>query len=269
LKKIFLILIAILTATAFVSAVPIGCSETDGGRVYDVAGTVTFSRDGNSFCVFADTCVNSSALREFYCVSGAIRYINYNCGSSGCSQGRCLNLPVTNNIGTGNTGSGNNNIGSGNNNVAGSGKSIQTFTIAYGPDSMETDVQKLAKYDLIDTGRIYQDASGKSVRSQIKAINSHAEIYPYQMGPATNSGRDTWNTKDLGSIARYNNARGHSMGSLNGNHPDLFLTDANGARIDDPVDTTPSDHMYLMDFGSPIYQKYWIEATTTDNVNQP
>ena len=69
-------------------AVTIGCTETDNGRDYFVKGYVLYSRDGISYCLFADTC-NGNIVREFYCYNGSIRYINYNC-PQGCSDGRCI-----------------------------------------------------------------------------------------------------------------------------------------------------------------------------------
>jgi hypothetical protein len=60
------------------------------------------------------------------------------------------------------------------------------------------------------------------------------------------------------------------MGSLNGNHPELFQL-SSGNRIYNTGFSNVSTNQYwhLMDFGSPAYQTYWVTATKADIVDQP
>src|SRR5258705_1551864 len=75
----------------------------------------------------------------------------------------------------------------------------------------------------------------------------------------------------LNVIDRYDVSRGHSMGSLNGDHPELFLTDSLGLRVYSTAYSNPAtdQYVYLMDFGSTAYHSYWLEAVKADIVNQP
>jgi hypothetical protein len=67
-----------------------GCVDTDNGKTYNVYGNVTYSKDGNNYCLFKDNCiVNSNVLKEFYCYQGMVRYTYYDCAAAGCSAGRC------------------------------------------------------------------------------------------------------------------------------------------------------------------------------------
>src|SRR5262249_27913823 len=72
-------------------------------------------------------------------------------------------------------------------------------------------------------------------------------------------------------LGRHHVSRGHSMGSLKGNHPELFQLDSSGNRIYNTGFSKPGNNQfwYLMDFGSPTYQAYWIEAVRTDIASQP
>jgi len=75
----------------------------------------------------------------------------------------------------------------------------------------------------------------------------------------------------LNNLGRYNVSSGHPMGSLNGNHPELFLLDSAGNRIYNQWYSTPSTnrYSYLMDFGSAAYQSYWLTAVKADIIDQP
>src|SRR5258706_6936517 len=61
------------------------------------------------------------------------------------------------------------------------------------------------------------------------------------------------------------------MGSLNGDHPELFLTDSLGHRVYSTAYSNPAanQYVYLMDFGSAAYHSYGLEAAKADIVNQP
>lgn len=60
------------------------------------------------------------------------------------------------------------------------------------------------------------------------------------------------------------------MGSLNGNHPELYLLDSLGNRVYNVPYSNPAQdrYWYLMDFGSTVYRAYWLEAVQADIVNQ-
>jgi len=57
------------------------------------------------------------------------------------------------------------------------------------------------------------------------------EIYLYEDGTEASNFMDTWSSVATYGIGRYNVSRGHSMGSLNGNHPELFQLDSLGNRL--------------------------------------
>src|SRR5882672_36849 len=61
------------------------------------------------------------------------------------------------------------------------------------------------------------------------------------------------------------------MGSLNGNHPELYVLDSGGSRIYSTIYSNPAAGKldYLMDFGSSAYQSYWLTAVKADVIDQP
>jgi chitodextrinase len=91
------------------------------------------------------------------------------------------------------------------------------------------------------------------------------------MGPESTNYMDGTQAVSLNNLARYDVSRGHSMGSLNGNLPGLFLTDANGSRIHNKAYSNVSQNRYwhLMDFGAAAYQQYWVEGFKSDVADQP
>jgi hypothetical protein len=77
------------------------CSDSDGGKNYKTAGTVTdknLCSSGQTFCpadiVKTDECVSSTKLREYYCLGNDYTYEDYECTNLGadytCSGGRCV-----------------------------------------------------------------------------------------------------------------------------------------------------------------------------------
>lgn len=157
--------------------------------------------------------------------------------------------------------------------VYGPDKFIPTFAIYYGGGATltATDVPKLAKYDLLDLDRFRYNQGASNLWSAIKAVNPAVEIYLYELGPETANFHDSWSIIGVDDLARYNVSRGHPMGSLNGNNPALFLTDAAGNRIYSVAYSTPSSNQYyyLLDFGSSSYQSYWVAGVKADIVDQP
>lgn len=145
-------------------------------------------------------------------------------------------------------------------------KFIPTFLVKYaGPPLSAADAQSLGRYDAIVTQRWrYAEINW----SAIKAVNPNSKIFLYQMGTEDENFEDGMPAGYLQGVDRYSDSRGHSMGSLNGNHPELYLVDSLGSRIFNVEHSGSGNFWYLMDFGSPAYQAYWLEATRTDIVSQ-
>jgi chitodextrinase len=152
-------------------------------------------------------------------------------------------------------------------------KFIPMFLVYYGggPALVATDAAKLAKFDLLDIDRFRYNQLAPTTWSAIKAVNPNIGIYLYEMGPESQNYMDATPVVSINGLGRYDVSRGHSMGSLDGNHPELFLLDSSGKRIYNAGFSNPAANQfwYLMDFGSPAYQAYWIEAVKTDIATQP
>src|SRR5438105_1908576 len=153
------------------------------------------------------------------------------------------------------------------------GKSIQTFLLYYGggPTLVASDAARLAKFDLLDFDRFRYNQIGSNTWATIKALNPNVRIYLYVDGPDIYNDQDGQSALNINTISRYDVSRGHPMGSLNGNHPELFLLDSGGNRIYATAFSNPAGGKfdYLMDFGSAAYQSYWLTAIKADVVDQP
>ncbi|RME31463.1 hypothetical protein D6789_02715 [Candidatus Woesearchaeota archaeon] len=74
--------------------VPGNCTDSDGGLVYDVRGTVIQVGNGQ-YSTATDTCVDAERLTEYFCNrANQIRYVEKNCSNMngtyiGCSNGAC------------------------------------------------------------------------------------------------------------------------------------------------------------------------------------
>ncbi len=146
-------------------------------------------------------------------------------------------------------------------------KFIQTFLIyqAKGPTLRPGDEHKLAKYDILYFGRFRYNEVNGDTWGAVRALNPNVLIYLYQQGPDVWRNQDNNDVARVNNIVRYDNARGHSMGNLNADNPDLFLLQTDGSRCH----TYGRDYRYLMDFGSPKFHDYWLEASCTDIVEGP
>ena len=157
--------------------------------------------------------------------------------------------------------------------ATGSTKFIPTFAVYYGggPTLAPDDAARLARFDLVDIDRFRYYELSPNTWAAIKAINPNVQIYLYQMGAEAPSFLDSMPEVFLNGLGRYDVSRGHPMGSLNGDHPELFLLDASGNRIYNVPHSNPAanEHWHLMDFGAPAYQSYWLTATKADIVDQP
>src|SRR6266850_3453977 len=152
-------------------------------------------------------------------------------------------------------------------------KFIPTFLVYYGggPALISSDAAKLAKFDLIDIDRFRYNDIGPNTWAAIKSINPNVQIYLYEMGSEANNFSDATAQANLDNLGRYDISRGHPMGSLNGNHPELFLLDAYGKRLySGPYSNVGANQYgYLMDFGSAAYQSYWMTGVKADILDQP
>jgi len=151
-------------------------------------------------------------------------------------------------------------------------KFIPTFLTYYGGGLPFTDADaaRLAKFDLLDVDRFRYADIGGNTWAALKALNPGVEIYLYEMGAEAPNFLDAATTLSLNGLGRHDVSRGHSMGSLNGNQPQLFLLDAAGSRIYNTTYSDPAANRfwYLMDFGSSAYQAYWVEAVKADLAEQ-
>src|SRR5882672_9370751 len=157
--------------------------------------------------------------------------------------------------------------------ATGPAKFIPTFALYYGggPTLVAADAPILAKFDLINTDPFRYYEISLNTWAAIKAINPNVQIYLYKMGSEAPSYQDSTPQLFLNGLGRYNVSRGHPMGSLNGDHPELFLLDSLGNRIYNVGYSIPAADQYwhLMDFGTAAYQSYWLTAIKADIVDQP
>ena len=105
----------------------------------------------------------------------------------------------------------------------------------------------------------------------MRGFNPNVQIYLYEMGTELSNFSDETPQVFLNGLGRYDVSRGHSMGSLNGAHPGLFLLDGSGARVYSlsHSDVAAGRYWYLMDFGAGASQSYWLTAVQADILGQP
>lgn len=131
-------------------------------------------------------------------------------------------------------------------------QTIPVFTWNYQDPFPVAQTALLAKYAFVDVARP-------------TAVNPGQPMYRYIFCGGTKNSEDNatnFPAQYLNDIARWDNARGHSMGNLDQNNPDLFLLDANGNRI-------TAWSYFLLDIGNPKFWFYWMEAAVTDILSQP
>jgi hypothetical protein len=160
-------------------------------------------------------------------------------------------------------------------------KFIPTFLVYYGGGQTLTCGKEweLGKFDLLDVvrWRYFQindpddptsPCFNTNTWARVRSVNPNIEIYLYENGPEEQNFGDNTDVWYLQGIGRYNISRGHSMGSLNGDHPELFLLDSLGDRIYNSGYSGGGNFWYLMDFGAAAFQSYWLEAVRADIVAQ-
>ncbi len=151
---------------------------------------------------------------------------------------------------------------------------VSLMYLSPGPKLEAKDLPVLSKYEVIFWNRFRFFEIEGDTWSKIKALNPDVEIYLYIQSVDIWSGWgkkeidrksvDETELKYLNNISRWGDARGHSMGNLNTDNPDLFLLKEDGTR----VQTYESVNRFLMDFGSDKFRKYWVEATQHDLIDQ-
>ena len=143
-------------------------------------------------------------------------------------------------------------------------KFLKTISVRNGGASLAPgDEVLLAKFDKVLLNRFVYDDIGGDTWGAIKAINPSTQIYLYQLGRESTNTHDGRSIVFLNDLGRWNISRNHSMGSLNGNNPQLFLLDSNSNRIYNPAFLA-----WVHDIGSKDYRDYWIEATIHDIASQ-
>ena len=159
--------------------------------------------------------------------------------------------------------------------ASGSCKFIPSFLVYLGggPALVADDAPKLAKFDgiEIDRFRFYEISPNANAWAEIKSYNPDVQIFLYVTGAEDSNYHDGVPQVYLNDISRYDLSRGHPMGSLNGDHPELFLLDSAGNRIyyTPGSNVTANQYWYLMDIGAAAYQTYWLTAVKADIVDQP
>jgi len=152
-------------------------------------------------------------------------------------------------------------------------KFIPTFLVYYGggPALTAADAPKLGKFDLIDIDRFRYTDINSQTWAAIKTVNPNSQIYLYEDGVEVQNLQDSKTQVYLNNLARFDVSRGHPMGSLNGNHPELFQKDAAGNRIYNKwySDPASNSYWYLLDFGSAAYQSYFMTGIKADIADQP
>lgn len=88
--KIALGLVSLLFFASLVGVFAQSCSDSDGGKIYDVKGTITW----NGYSM-EDFCVNSQTIFENYCIGNISANETYTCPYN-CSGGACTEAPEPN-----------------------------------------------------------------------------------------------------------------------------------------------------------------------------
>jgi hypothetical protein len=75
---------------------PRSCSDTDGGKVYTIKGTVSGYYIGNPYS-YTDYCTSGTALKEYYCSSRRQYSTSYTCSGTTniCVDGACVQQTTT------------------------------------------------------------------------------------------------------------------------------------------------------------------------------
>ena len=143
-------------------------------------------------------------------------------------------------------------------------KFINTFLYRIGGNNLRpVDKYTVANFDIVFLNKFHYDDIDGDTWGSIKAINPDIKIFLYTTHNTVFSSHDNIQTVYLNDLGRYNISRGHSMGSLNRDHPEFFLKDANGNRI---TKSGYSDR-YVLDFGNSVFQNYSAQATIADHTN--
>ncbi|MCK5242813.1 hypothetical protein KAR34_10205 [bacterium] len=142
-------------------------------------------------------------------------------------------------------------------------KFTNTFLFRVGADFTAQDVADVYKFDLIAVQGFRWASVNGDTWGELKRLNPNIGIFSYYQSRIMNS-EDHKTNPYKSSMGRWNVSRGHSMGNLNTDNPDLFLLDKNGDRVQSSANNT----IFIPDYGDSRYRRYWIEAWTTDNIGK-
>ncbi|MFC1610552.1 putative glycoside hydrolase [Myxococcota bacterium] len=146
-------------------------------------------------------------------------------------------------------------------------KLFQTFLVRINGSALqEGEEVTLARYDLLQLHRFHSDDIRDDSWAAVRAINPQVEIYVTQSSHTVDSNADARPLINLTDLGRFGVSRGHSMGDLDNDNPGFFLLDTSSSRMLDPGSCTSC---WILDFGNPEFQRYWIEGTVTDVVGHP
>lgn len=152
-------------------------------------------------------------------------------------------------------------------------KFIKTFLLYYGDGSNLTVEEKtiFSKHNLLGINRFMHEGKTHNIWAAIRSSNPNIEIYLYESASETSNFHDQYEQLYLNDLGRYDVSRGHSLGGLNSQNPELYLLDSAGNQLFNLAysDPTNNQYWYLMDFGNPKYHAYWLESVYTDIIAQP
>jgi len=143
--------------------------------------------------------------------------------------------------------------------------SINPYLIYFrGPKLNKQLINEISKYDFVVFDRFRYHEVNKDTWSAIYLRNKGLKIFLYQLGPVVRGDTDHFDTYYLNNIGRYKKSRNHKSGDIFNNNNEWFLRNNYGFRYE-----LGGDNYFLMDFGNPKFQMYWIESTLSDLVNRP
>lgn len=112
----------------------------------------------------------------------------------------------------------------------------------------------------------YYEGYNSGALELIRSHSSKTKIFVYKIVTEIDTSYDEQLAYTADNIARYQNARGHSMGAID-DHQDWYITDATtGEKVINDNYTVPENnkYLYLLDFRKQEIIDYGIEAIVTD-----
>ncbi len=140
--------------------------------------------------------------------------------------------------------------------------SVNPFLIMFGnlPRCTQQDIPLLADYELLIFDRMRFKQINNNTWKAIKTASPSTKILLYQAGPLVANNTDSKPVYYLNNLGRYDVSRGSSDGNLNKDHPDWFLKNVFGKRVN--FSKYPAN--YYLDFGNAEFVDYWIKHSLED-----